>query len=221
MMKLDACAKRAAYIVNKALQSYFPEDYQARCMYAAYGTQSVLQTMGYQSRIVAGSFGIFSLARDGSRVTFDIWGGNDTGVSHFWCVVNGRILDPTSPFMSHKGAFPKYPAPIVYWDATKPMPRCFRYTYACDLDPRSIEKHDAGMKKRRAEFVALCDEKLQRTKGQPRMKSWLLKDMSSLRIAARSGDGWAAGALKLEEMPGNDQLKLILLQDGSQESIPV
>lgn len=221
MLKLESSVVRAAYVVDRSLRSYFPHDFQARCMYAAYGTQAVLRQFGYSSRINVGTFGMFSVSRDGRRSAMDAWGGRGNTLSHFWCVVENRIIDPTSPYMAMKGSFEKADAPIVYWNILKEMPKSFRYYYAADLSPRSPDTYDDDMKKRLREFVQTCESKAREIKGQPRMKYWLLKDMHSIKAAADRGDTWAKAALRLQKMPGDDQLQQMLLTGDLQERIPV
>lgn len=220
-MNIEAAAKRAAYVVDRSLRSVFPEDYPTRCMYASYGVQHVLRRLGHEARIVTGSFGMFMVTPDGNRGSIEGFGGGGDRTAHFWCVVDNRILDISSAYLSVSSAAAKARPPIVFWSIERDMPRSFRYFYGGDLDPRSPETYADHMRESLEAVLAECDRRLPGVKGQPRLSSWLLRDMASITQAAKKRDAWAAAALRLEAGEGQVDFRSIFQHSGLQDRIPV
>ncbi|WP_375553162.1 hypothetical protein [Roseovarius mucosus] len=218
-MRVKSAVIRCAYIVDKALKSIFPDNYFARCMYASYGSQHILQKLGFRTRIIGGSFGMFLVSADGRRATIDAYGGPGAENSHVWCVVEDRIFDVSSPYLAENGSFPKAIPPIVFWPVDKEMPRSFRYYYGGDhLSPAT---YDPDVQERLAGFIEHCDKRLSAHKGQPNLRNWLLTDMTSIRRASQKGDPWASAALRLEAGDQGVDFRSMLLHGDLQERIPV
>ena len=52
-------------VVDAALRVTFPDDYDARCMYAAFGVRDLVRAAGQPAEILSGDFLCFSVSKDG------------------------------------------------------------------------------------------------------------------------------------------------------------
>lgn len=220
-MNIEAAAIRSAYVVDRALRAVFPQNYFLKCMYASYAMQHVLRRLGYEARIITGSFGMFMVTPDARKASIEGFGGKSSETSHFWCVVGNRILDVSSPYLADSSGSPKARPPIVFWPIEKEMLRSFRYFYAGDLDPNSPETYDDHMKESLNQIIAESDRRLSGVRGQPKLSNWILRDMASIRQAAKTGDTWAAAAMRLEAGEGQVDFREIFQHRGLKDNIPV
>jgi hypothetical protein len=193
MAKQDPIARSLA-IVDKALRAAFPDDFDKRCMYAAFGLRSLLQEAGLSPEIVGGEFLCLALSPDGKRATLQGFGKpNSQEPSHYWVELGKTLIDVGPHYLPRNSSHPSVPIPFVRWSLAAPLPRFLRYRAVIRYDPHVTLVSDAEILNRMDDFLARCQQENQAATGEVKLPTWQLKDMASLQYAAQRGDPWARG----------------------------
>lgn len=69
-MGFDRVIARCATMIDKSLRKSFPNDYHARCLYAALGMHRLATRSGCNSEMVGGDFSALTVALDRSQARF-------------------------------------------------------------------------------------------------------------------------------------------------------
>lgn len=203
-MQLDKSIARIAFVVEKSLKKYFPDDYDKRCMYAAFGMHALAKKQKHDSIIVAGGFAALTVALDNSNAAYQGYNDGDGEFGHYWCEIDGHTVDLGPSFLPVSSRFPAANAPLVMWPLTKELPASLRYApkirYHTDVQPHMAD----DIMERLEGFLKVCDQKFAALHGQPKTKSWVLSGPIALSAAAKSGDLWASASERVQGMPRQD-----------------
>lgn len=187
--------ERILSVVDAALREYFPNDYDARCMYAAFGIRDLLRAAGESAQIVYGDLLCFSVSSDGREAQLEGFGTSDTSrPSHFWVEAAGRRLDLGPYYLPRQSRLEAVQTPPVCWTISAPTPFYLRYRTHQRNHPDVELPPDDQLTERLSAFRATC-ARLSNTNPVPGWR-WLLRSPGSVTAAARTGDRWAIGALK-------------------------
>lgn len=198
-MKLENLVLRCAYVVDRSLRQCFPDNFDARCMYASFGVWHLAKRMGHEATIIAGDFSALTVAIDNSRASFQGYGKSSNGYAHYWCEVDDHLVDLGPSYLPVRSRFPIVQTPIVMWPISKDLPSSLRYQPAVRYDPNAKPMLPPDMMAKLEKFLATCDRKLSSLLGQPKLKSWILTGPESIEVAATKGDLWALGTKRLQE----------------------
>lgn len=203
-MRLDRSISRIAIVVEKSLRKCFPDDYDNRCMYAAFGMHTLAKKQNHTSIIVAGGFAALTVSRDNSHAVYQGYNDGDGEFGHYWCEIDGHTVDLGPSFLPVSSKFSAANAPLIMWPLTKEFPASLRYApkmrYHTDVQPQMA---DDIMQKLEG-FLAVCDQKFAALHGQPKLKTWVLSGPGALTTAAAKGDLWAKGSQRVEASPRQD-----------------
>lgn len=196
---------RSLAVVDKTLREAFPEDFDKRCMYAAFGLRQLLQAAGLTPQIVGGQFMCLVVSPDGQQATFQGFGTPNSQApepSHYWVEVGQVLVDLGPHYLSRRSSHPAASMPFVRWSLHTNLPPFLRYQEAVRYDQNVMLAADPTITKRMKDFLDYCLQESQATTGETRLPSWQLKDMTSLQYAAQRGDAWArAGVFFLKTRP--------------------
>lgn len=197
-MKLESAILRCAYVVDRSLRKCFPHDFDARCIYASFGIWRLTKKMGHEATILAGDFAALSVAQDNSRASFQGYGGTDNEHSHYWCEVDGYLVDLGPSYLSIKSGYPAVQAPVIMWPTSHPLPPSLNYHPKVRYSPDVVSALPPEMMANLKTFFAMCDDKFSSVRGQPNFKGWVLTGPESIETAASKGDLWALGTQRLQ-----------------------
>src|ERR1700686_4584001 len=81
---------RSLIIVDQTLREVFPDDFDQRCMYAAFGLRLLLKQVGLKPQIIGGDFLCFVLSTDSRKATLQGFGSHTSPKpSHYWVEADG------------------------------------------------------------------------------------------------------------------------------------
>jgi hypothetical protein len=187
-MRIESVIARSLGIVDKALRKEFPEDFDKRCLYAAFATSALLQDAGVQANLVGGDFLAFVVSRVGKRAGLQGFGGATGGQpSHFWVEVEDTIVDPGPHYLPKGSSFAAASMPLVSWKRTGALPPYLRYRAHISYDPAVQLHSEPSIMRRKDVFVAHCREKFRAQLGQPKLPAWVLSGPEALARAAQAG----------------------------------
>lgn len=202
-MRFDKAIARCAYVVDRSLKKSFPEDFDARCMYAALGMNHLATKLGYRSNLVGGDFVALTVAVDNSTATFQGYKRlhDDGENAHYWCEIENHIVDLGPTYLAARSQFDAVTGPIVMWPLTISRPKSLVYTektrYAPDAEHRMAPEIMARVEK----FLQICDRKFTNLSGQPKASNWLASGPNSIALAADRRDLWALGSQFIASKP--------------------
>lgn len=201
-MRFDKVIARCAHVVDRSLRKSFPDDYDARCMYAALGMHRLTTRMGYNSHMVGGDFSALIVAADNSQASFQGYShsGGDGEYAHYWCEIEGHIVDLGPTYLSVKSRFYAATAPIVMWPVAIDLPESLKYEPKIRYAPDAENKMAPEIMARIGKFLQLCDKKLTNLSGQPKATNWLVSGPKSIAAASDRGDLWALGTQRIASM---------------------
>jgi hypothetical protein len=164
-------------------------------MYASFGVSALLNDAGMSTQIIGGDFICAVVAKDGSRMTLQGFGGKPGGMpSHYWVEAQGTLLDLGPMYLPCESSFPAAPLPVLRWPAMSQLPDFVAYRervrYAGEAQIANPE-----FRQRNAEFVSYCREVGRAHSGSISLGTWQLRDFQSLHQAATAGDSWARAVM--------------------------
>lgn len=197
MVSLDPVTRSLA-IVDKALRAAFPDDFDRRCMYAAFGLRQLLQEAGQTVQIVGGQFLCLVVSPDGSRATFQGFGTPSAQApepSHYWVEVGQTLVDLGPHYLPRRSSHRAAPMPLLRWSLQTNLPSFLRYKEAVRYDQNVELIADNAISKRMDDFLLRCQQESRSATGDVKLPSWQFRDLGSLQYAVQRGDAWARGAM--------------------------
>lgn len=195
-MRFESILTRALAVVDRTLRTTFPDDYDQRCMYAAFGLRALLHRAGHEARIIGGDFAAFVVSRTGERAGLKGFGFADDGPAHYWVEAGDTLIDLGPHYLPKSSRYPTAPMPILAWAKSASLVHVVRYRseveYAPDVELDSTPEIMARMER----FLEYCETRYRAQVGQPKLPTWLLSGTPALTTAASSGDAWAKNALR-------------------------
>jgi hypothetical protein len=192
MAKQDPLSSTLA-TVDHVLRQRFPDDFDKRCMYAAFGLRALLRRTGIGSEIVGGRYTCFVVSADLQHASHQGFGtGSNDQASHYWVEAQGYLLDPGPHYLPLRSSFPAAPIPMVRWPLASPIPHFMRYQEQARYHQEAKLRSSQEIQDRMNQFLAACEE----ARTDVATPCWQLKGMESLRYAAGNRDRWALGALR-------------------------
>jgi len=194
-------------LIDSMLRELFPDDYDARCMYAAFGLSSLLRQLGLDARIVGGDFLAFVVSKDGRQANLQGFGqGSDSALpSHFWVESSGRLLDLGPHYLPRKSSFPAATIPAIALPLAQ-SPLFLRYRPKIRYEPDVQLASDDAITGRMRAFLKECNRRWE--KGiRPTLPTWIFNGKEALQRAATGRDPWAQSAIqfarraRIEELP--------------------
>lgn len=186
--------ERILAVVDAALREAFPENYDARCMYASFGIRDLLREAGEPANILAGDFLCFTVGRDGKPLLEGFGNSHDGRPSHFWVESGGRLLDLGPCYLPRRSRLNAVPMPPVSWRLSSPLPLYLRYR-RLQRWPQDVELHpDDPLGDRMNQFRQVLT-RLATTRLTPPW-SWMLHSPSAVTRASQAGDPWAYATLQ-------------------------
>lgn len=176
--------------VDATLRGVFPDDFDRRCMYAAFGVHDLLVAGGHAAEVAAGDFLFLTVSRD--QLLMEGFGTADLAgpPSHFWVEADGFRVDLGPHYLAHRTRLPgATAAPPLCWKRGTPLPHFARYRERERVQALAV---DDAVAERLQRFRAACLEATAPAIGPP--WAWLLRSPGSVTAAVRQGDLWAAGA---------------------------
>lgn len=187
---------RCLAVVDQVLRTTFPDNFDQRCMYAAFGIRDLLRLRGISAEIVGGDVLCFVLSQDARQSTLQGFGNASSELpSHFWLESDGVLLDLGPHYLPRGSSYPALAMPVVRWPLKAELPLFLRYRrrirYHADVQ---LQQPDPAITRRMNTFLARCFE--HDRSGQPVKTDWTweLTGMPAVRQAAQRGDRWARGA---------------------------
>lgn len=197
MTSLDPVTRSLA-IVDKALRATFPDDFDKRCMYAAFGLRQLLQEAGQTAQIVGGEFLCLVISPDGRQATFQGFGTPSEQASepsHYWVEVGQTLVDLGPHYLPRRSPHRAASMPLVRWSLQTNLPPFLRYKETVRYDQNVELVADAAISKRMDDFLFRCQQESRSAIGDVKLPGWQFRDIGSLQHAAQRGDAWARGAM--------------------------
>lgn len=198
MASLDPVTRSLA-IVDKALRAAFPDDFDKRCMYAAFGLRQLLQEAGQTVQIVGGQFLCLVVSPDGRQVTFQGFGMPSSAQapepSHYWVEAGQTLVDLGPHYLPRRSSHRAASMPLVCWSLQTSLPPFLRYKEAMRYDQNVELVATAAISKRMDDFLLRCQQESRSATGDVKLPGWQFRDIGSLQHAAQRGDAWARGAM--------------------------
>ncbi|MER8462972.1 hypothetical protein [Mesorhizobium sp. M1396] len=201
-MRFESALERSFAIVDRTLRQSFREDYYKRCMYAAFGMQSLLTELGYPASIQGGDVLAFMVARSGNEAGLQGFANASDGHAHYWTVAENRLIDIGPYYLPRESSFSAVQVPLIAWSTFERLPPFLRYRVAEDFGRTTILVADESIQQRMAKFIELCRRKLKQQIGQPKPPNWILTGTAALLSRGERGDPWARNAMLFSTMPG-------------------
>ncbi|MFJ0454189.1 hypothetical protein [Bordetella bronchiseptica] len=197
MAKQDPITRSLA-LVDKVLRETFPDDFDKRCMYAAFGLRRLLHETGLTPVIVGGQFMCLVISPDGKRATVQGFGSPNAPTqepSHYWVEVGQTLVDLGPHYLPRRSSHPAAPIPFIRWPLQIGLPPFLRYQATVRYDPDVMLASDEAITARMNDFLTRCQQESQEAIGDAKIPGWQFRDMPSLQYAAQRGDVWARGAM--------------------------
>lgn len=192
--------ERVLAVVDRCLRKTFPTDYHKRCVYAAWGVQSLLNDLGYAPVAVGGDFAAFIVAQDNSRAGLAGFAFNAEQCSHFWIECGDRLIDIGPSYLPLEASYPVARMPALAWRMDDPLPAYLRYRVQMRFSPEDRLSTDPVIEARAERFVAACRARAAAQRGHLVFPTGLISGDASVRAIAGKGDSWARGALRFSAM---------------------
>ena len=201
-MRFDKAIARCAHVVDRSLRKSFPDDFDARCLYAALGMHRLAARMGYSSNMVGGDFSALAVAVDNSQASFQGYSlsDGDGEYAHYWCEIEGHIVDLGPTYLSERSRFAAVRAPIVMWPTAISLPESLKYRPKIRYAPDGEHRMAPEIMDRIDKFFQICDKKFASLSGQPKATNWLASGPKSIVAASDRGDLWALGTQHITSM---------------------
>ena len=194
---------RVLSVVDWCLKHQFPDNYDARCMYSAFGASTMLNEAGLVAQIITGDVYAFTVTPSGDQAIIQGFvGGTTEKPSHFWTECEGRILDVGPSYLPKRSRIPVAPMPRIGWHKKASLPNYLTYDEQVRYAPDVGTAFTLEMEERMDGFLKLCKKRWASKVAKHKPKSWLLTGVQSIERASRAGDKWAKGALRYERMDG-------------------
>ena len=190
---------RTLSVVDRSLRKDFPDDYDKRCMYAAFGISTLLQDAGVTANIVGGDFLAMVVSTSGERVALQGFGYGADQPSHYWVEAENTIVDVGPHYLPRGARFAAAAIPLVAWAPAKVLPTFLRYRPHINFDYRAQLQSTPEIVQRMETFIGHCRMRFAAQTGQPKLSTWLLADMKSLEAAAQNGNVWARNAIRFTD----------------------
>lgn len=197
---------RQVSVVDSALRAMFPQDYDKRCMYAAFGLRVLLREAGVNAKIIGGDFVAFVVARTEKRAGMEGFGFGEEYPSHYWVETEDTLVDLGPHYLPRASSYPAAKMPIVTWRTDEPLPLYLRYRTRIRYGPDVELASDAAITARMCDFLEQCANCKNARLGQPKLPSWVLTGTSSLVSAAERGDVWARNAMRFSRVARAEEL---------------
>lgn len=179
--------------VDRVLRQRFPDDFDKRCLYAAFGLRALLQRRGIASEIVGGNYTCFVVSTDMQQASHQGFGSQSTDkLSHYWVEAQNYLLDPGPHYLPRRSPFPAAPLPMIRWPLASSIPHFMRYQEQARYPQEAKLQSSQDIQDRMREFLAACEQ----APDEGAMPCWQLSGLESLRYAAEKRDPWALGALR-------------------------
>lgn len=192
MVKPDPLSSALA-TVDCVLRQRFPDDFDKRCLYAAFGLRTLLQRRGIASEIVGGNYTCLVVSTDMQQASHQGFGSQSTDkLSHYWVEAQGYLLDPGPHYLPLRSSFPAAPLPMIRWPLASSIPHFMRYQEQARYAQEAKLQSSQEIQDRMSDFLVACEQ----APGDAPMPCWQLKGLESLRYAAGKNDPWALGALR-------------------------
>ncbi|NKK74024.1 hypothetical protein GFL21_28855 [Rhizobium anhuiense] len=204
-MLFEKAVARSFSIVDRALRRTFPDDYHKRCMYAAFGMQTLLSDFGHDASIQGGDAVTFMVSRFGHQAGMQGFANAQEGHAHYWVVAAGQLIDIGPHYLPRDSGYPAADVPLVCWDIAAGLPPFLRYRVIEDFGPLTGLVTTNEIHERMGSFIGQCRSKARNQVGQPKLPMWLLTSREAVERSAAQGDVWAKGALRFASMPGIEQ----------------
>jgi hypothetical protein len=205
-MNLESAIARTFGIVDRTLRREFPDDYDKRCMYAAFACSALLEDLGFDANIVGGDFLAFIVSTSGQRAGLQGFGEGQGQLSHFWVEIGETLIDVGPHYLPKGSSYRASPVPFVAWSRASTLPKFLRYRVQVRYARHAALHAPSAIVDRVKDFVAQCRDRIATQKGQPSLPSWILVDSVSLEAAAKRGDFWARNAMRFAAGVGDAQL---------------
>ncbi|MBP1843906.1 hypothetical protein J2046_002164 [Rhizobium petrolearium] len=204
-MLFEKAVARSFSIVDRALRRSFPADYHKRCMYAAFGMQTLLSDFGHDASIQGGDAVTFMVSRSGHQAGMQGFAHAQEGHAHYWVVAAGWLIDIGPHYLPRDSGYPAAEVPLVCWEIAGGLPPFLRYRVLEDFGPLTGLAATNEIHERMELFIGQCRSKAGNLIGQPKLPTWLLTSREAVERSAKQGDVWAKGALRFASMPGVEQ----------------
>lgn len=197
--------ERTLATVDAALRVTFPDDFDARCMYASFGVRDLLRAAGQSAEILSGDFLCFSVSKDGRQSLMEGFGTPTANVpSHFWVEADGRRLDLGPSYLPRSSRLDAASIPPLNWGLSAPLPLYLRYRahhrWHADAELPSDDPLIENLSRFRSILAQVAT-----TRPTPHW-SWHLHGPGAVTRAARCGDLWAKGALRFLKVADRQEL---------------
>ncbi len=198
---------RSIAVVIRTLKATFPGDYSQRCMYFAFGIQRLLNQQNIKVNIICGDFLAFVVSREDKRSGLQGYGfGCDEEYSHYWIETEEHMVDVGPHFLPETSSYPVAKMPIIVWRKSNPLPIFLRYKPLLRLEDGAYLDAPIEIQTRMREFLEECIRRLDGTRGQPKLPSWVLRDGNSLKSMAKKRDVWSRSAIRFSEETREEEL---------------
>ncbi|WP_117195579.1 hypothetical protein [Rhizobium terrae] len=201
-MQFEKAVARSFSVVDRALRRSFPTDYHKRCMYAAFGMQTLLSDYGHEASIQGGDAVTFMVSRSGQQAGMQGFANAAEGHAHYWVVAAGRLIDIGPHYLPQDSSFPAADVPLICWDLAGALPPFLRYRVLEDFGAFTALVTTEEIHERMEAFIGQCRSKARNLVGQPKLPTWLLTNLETVARSAGQGDVWAKGAVRFASMPG-------------------
>jgi hypothetical protein len=175
-------------------------------MYAAFGMQKLLIDAGEAVNILGGDFLALVVSQDGQRTNLQGFGLGEQQHSHYWIETDDVIVDLGPFYLRQSSSFKAARIPIIKWEKSHSLPVFLRYQQHVRYDQGVMLNSSLEIEERMDTFLEACTHRAARLKGQPKLPSWLLTDLSSLISAANKNDIWAQHAIRFSQETKEDNL---------------
>ncbi|MHC2483456.1 hypothetical protein [Rhizobium leguminosarum] len=201
-MQFEKAVARSFSVVDRALRRSFPTDYYKRCMYTAFGMQTLLSDYGHEASIQGGDAVTFMVSRSGQQAGMQGFANAAEGHAHYWVVAAGRLIDIGPHYLPQDSSFPAAAVPLICWDLSGDLPPFLRYRVLEDFGPLTALVTTEEIHERMETFIGQCRSKVRNLVGQPKLPTWLLTCREAVEQRAAQNDVWAKAALCFASMPG-------------------
>lgn len=193
---------RSIAVLDLALRQAFPDDFDRRCMYAAFGLKLLLAEAGFATKIMGGDFLCLVLGSHSRESMLQGFGSSTSPESsHYWIETGAELVDLGPSYLPKGSSFRALPMPVIRWRLTAALPTFLQYRARVQWDTHVELDSSNEIRQRMADFLDTCQRLNQIEAVALKPTAWQLRDFETLRFAAQKGERWAAGALEYSEYP--------------------